>query len=194
MDLFAKYQTEHDPVYQLVENENNSRYASFLITMIKSAIDSGQNWLTEDLIKAFNFHAIVALHPEAGQYRQTQVEVGNHLPPHADEVPDLMKQMVAEVNQRWDVWPSTRLAAHALWQINYIHPFRNGNGRAARAACYFIICVKVGGLLPGSSTLPTILQHEPVRAEYVDALKTADKGNLDPLISLIERVLTQQLA
>ena len=193
MDLYARYQSEENPVYRMVETANIVRYSGFLETMIVSAIKSDQRKLTEPLIKAINFHAIVALHPEAGQYRPGPVYVGNYTPPSYDNVPSLMKEMVDNVNRHWDEWPSTRLAAYALWEINRIHPFVNGNGRAARAACYFIICVTAGGLLPGRPILPEVLRGEPVRSEYVEALKLADYGNMDTLIALIERLITQQL-
>lgn len=193
MDLFARYQDEQHPAYQTVQAENHVRYSSFLISMIESAVRSDQLKISEDLIKAINFHAIVALYPDAGQYRSEPVYVGSHYPPPSHEVAPLMREMVETINQHWDDWPSVELAAYALWRINYIHPFINGNGRAARAACYFIICVKIGAALPGTPILPELLRQGPTRTEYVLALQMADDGNLRPLTDLVERLITQQL-
>ena len=194
MDLFARYQTEQDPVYQQVEAANNLRYSGFLISMIESAIASDQRWLTEPLIKAINFHAIVALFPEAGRYRSVPVYVGDYTPPPADQVKSLMQDLVNTVNENWNDSPSIPLAAHALWRINQIHPFVNGNGRTARAICYFIICVKSGGVLPGSPTLPDRLRQPSTRTEYVRALQLADKGDPSVLVSLIQDLITEQLS
>ena len=193
MDLFARCQDEQNLVYQTMEAENRIRYSSFLVSVIQSAVASDQEWLSEDLIRAINFHAIVALYPNAGEYRSEQVYVGNHVPTPTDEIPALMTEMVATVNQNWDVLPFVELAAYALWRINYIHPFVNGNGRAARAACYFIICVKAGAVLPGAPILPELLRQEPTRTKYILALQQADGGDLVPLTTLVRQLITQQL-
>ena len=199
MDLFARYGTEDNDVYRLVEAANQYRHSGFLMSMIESAVMSGQPYLTEALIKAINYHAIVALYAEAGQYRTIPVKAGDFAPPHhLDDIPSVMKEMVQTLRDNWETWSSIGLGAYALWRINHIHPFVNGNGRTARAGCYFIICVKMGGLLPGRSTLPNLLGSEPIRStEYVDALKHADDesraDHLEPLTNLVTQLLTVQL-
>ena len=80
-----------------------------------------------------------------------------------------------------------------LWRITHIHPFVNGNGRTARAVCYFILCVKAGIWLPGNTILPEQLRREPIRTEYVAALREADSGQGQSLVMLIHRLLTEQL-
>ena len=91
------------------------------------------------------------------------------------------------------------LATYVLWRLNHIHPFINGNGRTARAACYFVLCVKVGGWLGGNVILPELLRRE--RQEYVKALKqvdeTASRGAgeiaLAPLQDLVSRLLKERI-
>jgi Fic/DOC family/Transposase DDE domain len=47
------------------------------------------------------------------------------------------------IHENWTIVDHpTALAAFALWNLNYIHPFIEGNGRTARAACYYLICMK----------------------------------------------------
>lgn len=77
------------------------------------------------------------------------------------------------------------------------HPFINGNGRTARAICYFVVCVKAGGLVPGSVILPELLRIN--RDEYVMALKAVDESlktefDLTPLVRMIVRLLDEQIA
>ncbi len=109
-----------------------------------------------------------------------------------------MDDFVNQVNRNWDRLDAVVLAAYVLWRLNHIHPFINGNGRTARAACYFVICVKSGGLLAGSPILPELLKHN--RTEYVDALRAADDslkvGPLDFSIlhALLVRLLGEQIA
>ena len=63
-----------------------------------------------------------------------------------------------------------------------IHPFHNGNGRWARLAAN--IWLKLHG--PSIIIWPeeVVGQESLVRKEYIQALKTADEGNYDPLIAL----------
>ena len=90
------------------------------------------------------------------------------------------------------------LATYVLWRLNHIHPFINGNGRTARAACYFVLCVKAGGWLSGDVILPERLQSN--RDEYMEALRKADeaedagKPDLTELCALVSRMLTEQLS
>jgi Fic family protein len=80
--------------------------------------------------------------------------------------------------------------------MNHIHPFIIGNGRTARAASYFVLCLKSGGWLPGETILPELIRH---RVEYVAALKAADASiptgqmNLEALHILVSRLLSEQM-
>jgi Fic family protein len=75
--------------------------------------------------------------------------------------------------------------------------FINGNGRTARAASYFTLCLAVGGLLSGKKILPELIREN--RQEYCDALQLAhdsfSKGNLDlsALHALVSRLLDEQM-
>ena len=201
MNLFEVSRSERYPVYQKLASDNGLRQYDFLRSMIESALATGKYWVSHDLIKALNFHAIVGLHPESGQYRPYNVDVKDNqgnaifIPPQHYRVESLMDDCVNEINYRLGSQENpTPLAAYTLWRINNIHPFVNGNGRTARALCYFILCVKSGDLLPGSTILPELLRRDPIRAESISAMKEADDGNLDALNRLIARLITQQLS
>jgi len=66
-------------------------------------------------------------------------------------------------------------------RLNWIHPFIEGNGRTARATCYYLLCVRSGALLPGRRILPERIRDN--RDGYEAALKAADRawedGHLD---------------
>ena len=192
MNLYEIEQSEEHPVYQQVAASNNQRHYHFLLSMIQAAIDSGKPWLSESLIKSINFHAIVGLHGEAGQYRSSGVIVGTFKPPESHLVNGLMEDFVNEVNWNWHIAGPTQLAAYALWRLNHIHPFINGNGRTARAVCYYILCVIAGGPLPGRTILPEIISAR--RPQYVDALRAADNGDASLLVNLITQCLGEQLS
>ena len=110
-----------------------------------------------------------------------------------------MDDFVNYVNLKWETTEPVLLASYVLWRLNYIHPFINGNGRTARAACYFVLCVKAGGLLSGDTILPELLHQN--RDRYVKALKKVDAAytgpnkelDLSPVGNLIDELLKEQL-
>jgi Fic family protein len=66
-------------------------------------------------------------------------------PPHFNDVPRLMDAFFSIIHENWTILEHpTGLAAFAFWNLNWIHPFIEGNGRTARAACYDLICIKQG--------------------------------------------------
>ena len=195
MDLFELTGgSEQHPVYQAVASANDDRHYGFMFSAVQAAVALGRPLLSQSLIKAINFHAIVGLHHEAGQYRSHEVSVGAYIPPPRFRVEPLMDDLVNELNWRWQSASAVELAAYALWRINSIHPFVNGNGRTARAVCYFILCVKLGGLLPGRAIFPEKLRQEPMRSNlYVPCLQSADQGDIVPLTDLIRALLVEQI-
>ncbi|HUA99149.1 MAG TPA: hypothetical protein VMA34_12535, partial [Terracidiphilus sp.] len=73
-----------------------------------------------------------------------------------------------------------------------------GNGRTARAACYYLLCMKAGGLLPGSKIVPERIREN--RARYCDALEAADRAwdqglyDVSLLADLLQELLLAQLS
>lgn len=188
---------ENHPAYRALETSNGERHYSFLHSAVSAALAVDRPFLSQTVIKAINYHAIACLHTNAGEYRPCPVRVGDYTPPEHHRVHALMDDFVNTVNRRWSEGEPIPLAAYVLWRLNYIHPFINGNGRTARAACYFVLCVKIGGWLGGRAILPARLQSN--RDEYVKALRSADaeehagKPDLAALCGLIRRLLAEQL-
>jgi Fic family protein len=90
------------------------------------------------------------------------------------------------------------LPAYVLWRLNWIHPFIEGNGRTARAACYYLICLRHGALLPGKKTVPERIRED--RQPYYAALKAADQHwangqfNVNALAEYLAGLLLAQLS
>lgn len=85
-----------------------------------------------------------------------------------------MDQFISTVQENWFVWNEYVLASYVLWRLNWIHPFIEGNGRTARAACYYILCAKFRGLPGGKIIVPERIRHE--REPYYEALREADQA------------------
>jgi Fic family protein len=195
--VFELVNTENNPVYQALEISNGNRHYDFLHSIVVASLNIGKPFLSQQVIKALNFHAIACLHTHPGEYRPCAVTAGQHIPPDHYRVPALMDDFVNTVNRNWETSDPVALATYVLWRINNIHPFINGNGRTARAVCYFVLCLKAGGWLIGVEILPELIRQN--HQEYVDALQighdTFNAGNLDltTLHALVSRLLNQQL-
>ena len=192
MDLFKRVGgREDDPVYRAVEYANLARLQTFVDTMIDAALLRPPAPLSHSFIRALNFQAIAGLLDEAGQYRQHDVTAGSYTPPSFREVQPRMDNFLDVVSKQWSDIPPVSLAAFVLWHLNHIHPFPNGNGRTARALCYYVLCVKLGVRLPGTRTVPEVLRMR--RPEYIEALKKADGGDPNPIIGLVSAAVEEQI-
>lgn len=190
--------TEQHPVYQQLSAENLDRQYSFLRSITVASLDLGQPMLSIEVIKALNYHAVSCLHANAGDFRTWPVNVGpSFTPPLHIQVPPLMQMFTNLVNRMWDQNDAVTMAAFVLWRLNFIHPFVNGNGRTARAACHFVLCLRAGGWLPGDPILPELIRSN--RAEYVARLKavdaTAAAGALDltQIHEFLTRLIDEQI-
>jgi prophage maintenance system killer protein len=199
MIIFELTNSEAHAVYRALEVENGNRQYDFLRSIVAASLNMGRPFLSQHVIKAFNFQAITCLHIAAGEYRPCEVTVGPHRPPPHFRVSALMDDFVNYVNRNWETTDPVVLATYVLWRLNNIHPFINGNGRTARAACYFVLCLKLGGWPKGNVILPELIRRD--RNEYCDALQVAHDsfakdGNPDlaPLHAIVMRLLNEQLA
>jgi Fic family protein len=147
----------------------------------------------------------VFLLAQSGIYRNIEVTVLNslgeiiHHPPPWQIVPGAMQHFFRELSSIWTSGDALDVAAYALWRINWVHPFRNGNGRTARAFCYACLCTKIGVVLPGRITV--IDQIMSSREEYQRVLKVADDSyhatrmpDLSPMKAFLDDLLQKQIA
>ncbi len=199
MIIFELTNTENHPVYKTLEVANGNRQYDFLKSVVAASLEMGRPFLSQHIIKALNFQAITCLHISAGEYRPWGVSVGVHKPPPHFRVPAAMDDFVNMVNRNWESMDAVALATYVLWRLNNIHPFVNGNGRTARAACYYVLCLKLNGWPPGNIILPELIKRD--RAEYCDALQighdtfaATGKPDLGQLHDIVSRLLQEQLA
>ena len=195
--------SENHPEYKNLTSSSLLRQLEFVQASIKASIGLGWNKVSSDLIKAFNYHAIACLHPNAGVYRPCQVKImgrdenGNptpiYVPPEHYAVPSLMDEMVNDINRHWESTDPIKLGAYGLWRLNWIYPFVNGNGRTARALCYYLLCVRTGTALPRPQ-LPSLITGK--RDEYLAAIDQTsnrfarrEKGYLDPVVLFLSGII-----
>lgn len=102
--------------------------------------------------------------------------------PPPDEIPRLMDELVEQLNSADDVESSTVLGAMAHLNLAMIHPFKDGNGRMARALQTLVISQN------GIST-PTFCSIEEWLGRntlaYYDILKEVGQGSWHPANSAL---------
>ena len=70
---------------------------------------------------------------KAGSYRTMGVQVGNHLPPAAEDVSPLMFELLEWWNDKAPELSPVLSAAILHYRFEHIHPLADGNGRMGRA-------------------------------------------------------------
>lgn len=189
----------------LREAENGLLQFDAVLNLASGAIGTKKIDFTPALILELNRIAIQGIRRSAGEFRTGAIGITNtpHTPPPPEEVETHVKDMCAYVNKHWqatadDLKDAIHLAAYLMWRLNWIHPFRDGNGRTSRVISYLALTVRLGQLLPGEPTIPDQIVDN--RNPYYHALDDADaawaKGTLDvsTMEALIEEMLERQLA
>ena len=135
-------------------------------------------------LRAIHFHLFQDLYDWAGELRTIDISKGgtrfasaSRIEPEADK---LFQQLGREAYLA--ALPRDQFVArlaHYYCELNVIHPFRDGNGRAQRLM-FEVISINAG----------YALRWEPIgRAEWVDANIAAYHCRLDPLTGLLNRAL-----
>jgi Fic family protein len=184
-------------LYDRIQEQNLLRQYDLVTNCIEIGLEKGIEAFDKYTLWALNYTAVANIAQFGGRYREEPIYVGDHIPPRYQEVPHQMDLFFSFIHENWDGEGigdhPTGIAAYALWRLNWIHPFVEGNGRTARAACYYLICLKQKRVLPGKKIVPERIREN--RAPYYAALKTADKkwdeGHLD--VSLMSDYLTDLL-
>lgn len=172
---------ENKELFGRIQEQNLNRQYDLLLNCIEIGLAKGPASFDKYLLWALNHAAVANISQFGGRFRREPIYVGDHVPPHFHEVDELMDRFISTAQENWYIWSETELAAYGLWRLNWIHPFIEGNGRTARAACYFLLCVRSGNLLPGKKILPERIREnrEDYQAALIAADQAWDRGHLD---------------
>ncbi|MCH8240912.1 MAG: Fic family protein [Proteobacteria bacterium] len=182
-----------------LQEQNLLRQYDLLTNCVEIGLSKGIEAFDKYTLWSLNHVAVANIAQFGGRFREQPIYVGNYIPPHFKEVPSLMDQFFSVIHENWTIIDHpTTLPAYALWRLNWVHPFVEGNGRTARAACYYLMCMRFGKLLPGTKIVPERIREN--RQPYYQALRAADqaweKGHFDviELANYLQELLKAQLA
>ncbi|MBX3491949.1 MAG: Fic family protein [Parvibaculum sp.] len=180
-------------LYAQVQERNLIRQYDLLTNCIEIGLLQGHTAFDKYVLWALNHVAVANISQFGGRFREEPIYVGNHKPPHFKDVPELIDRFISTLHENWFNWSPTELAAYGLWRLLWIHPFIEGNGRTARATCYYLLCARAGTLLPGRKTVPERIRdnREPYYAALREADRAWDEGNLE--FSALESYLADLL-
>jgi Fic family protein len=194
VDLIQHKSTEKDPeqVMSLIKDQHSVAEGLFRFiknerSLTKSYIKELHAALTQhqDKVEAVNqFGEKVERDLRRGEFKKysnnptTDDGVHEYCPPeHVDSEMDRLLEMHRDHVQK-GVAPEVE-AAWLHHRFTQIHPFQDGNGRVARSLAT-LIYLKAGWL-------PLVVTNAE-RADYISALREADKGDLQPLVNLFSKL------
>lgn len=169
-----------------IEAENTLRQFDAAMQELKNWIGNPNYRLRSSTILKFNRIALERLSKYAGVFRPSEIKItgSGHLPQSAAQVPELVEDFCEYIAKNWDEKSAIHLSAFALWRLNWIHPFVDGNGRTARIVSYLILCAKLGYRLPGIKTIPEQIAEN--KQPYYLALESADKAEKAGLTNVLD--------
>lgn len=187
-----------------IEADASLALAERLFAVIDDAIEAAEGFeVTPALVCELHALGARGIVTVPGSYRDgpTKIQFSRHVPPPHAEVPSLVADMCSEIHRRSATTSPLDAAAFALWRLNWIHPFEDGNGRTARALCYLVLCWTMRLALPGRVTLPERILRE--KARYYRCLEAADaawkrpksrRNALNQLTGFLTRLTRAQLS
>jgi Fic family protein len=184
---------------EIARRESENAVAQFdrVLDLIEDVVRGGRPFrLRTSIILDLHRVALDGLSPYAGNFRPGGVEIGQsrHAPPAAHLVAGLIEEMCDYVMGHFSEATALHLCAYVMWRLNWIHPFTDGNGRTSRALAYYVLCAKVGYVLPGHKTVPEQIAAD--KKPYYEALEAADAAleGGRPDLSGLEALLDSQIA
>ncbi len=157
------------------EIENGFRQYDLTLNVIRYYLEPERPFaLRVPLILDLQKEAVAGIEAEPGEIRRNSVGIHEsaHTPPPPHLVPMHLTEFCDYINDNWHERTAFYLSAYAMWRLNWIHPFTDGNGRTSRALSYALLCIKLGYILPGTPTIPQ--QIEADNSHYILALEGAD--------------------
>ncbi|MBX2896746.1 MAG: mobile mystery protein B [Cyclobacteriaceae bacterium] len=162
---------------ELNEFEQQNIEQAIMWTMSRSF--KAENLFTEKFIKTLHKRMYSDVWKWAGEFRKTRKNLGIE----TWQIPSALHTLLADV-QYWhknNTFQPDECVIRFKHRLVSIHCFSNGNGRHSRLMADLII-EKIFNLPVYTWGTNNLLKSGDPRTTYINALKAADNGNIQPLI------------
>lgn len=195
-------QISQDDMYYINYKEENETIKE--VTNLKKMLDyANENFKN----KRFSISLINSMHrillskvrgesKSPGEIRTIQNYIGprglgkegaTFIPPAPEEVPELLENLIAYMNEVYDEEPFIKAAISHV-QFESIHPYKDGNGRMGRA----LITLQLAKLKDDEPILFLSEVIELFKANYYNALTECRNGNVESFIRFFLQCVIDQ--
>jgi Fic family protein len=156
------------------------------IEFVERLVDA-RSELTEDVVLKLHELILSNISEDAGRYRTTGVRItgASFMPPPSSEVKPRMDELLKWLRENPDELSPMELAAVFHHRFVQIHPFSEGNGRAAR--------LLMNALLMKDGYPFIVIVPKLDRPKYLKTLMEADSGNTSSFVNLVARCAERAL-
>lgn len=187
-----------DATRELATSQGQKTYSEVAVHLAVNIVHALENLLdtepeqivlSSDWIRNIHQQLAGKLFPEwAGCFRSTDVQVGTHFPPPPYDVPVQIRNYCLDLETRIKYLDTVEsvaaLLAWADWRFQWIHPFKDFNGRVGRILLV-ALCYKLN--LPPANPAA----DDSSRMHYFSALRQADQGDFSALENIWRERLSQ---
>jgi Fic-DOC domain mobile mystery protein B len=141
-----------------------------------------KDYLSEEFIRKLHEEMFGKVWAWAGDYRQTDKNIGVDWA----QIPIHFRQLLDDVRYWIDheTYSPDEIATRFHHRLVLIHLFPNGNGRHARVMTD-VLLEKALDQEPFSWGSGNLIEEGDVRATYIQALRSADAHDYEPLLNLV---------
>jgi hypothetical protein len=110
---------DNPALYKKIQEQDLLRQYDLLSNCIEIALEKKIEAFDKYTLWALNYAAVANIAQFGGRYREEPILVGNHIPPHLKDAPNLLDRFFSLIHENWTLadhstWP----AAYALWRLN----------------------------------------------------------------------------
>lgn len=135
--------------------------------------------LTEGFVRSLHKKMFDQTWNWSGTFRSSNKNIGVDWAQVSMQLRNLLDNAQYQLDH--SVYSNQELSVRLHHQLVFIHPFPNGNGRHARLLADLVMVNQGEDRLTWGSR-EAIAQSGDIRRVYIDALREADRGNIEPLL------------
>lgn len=103
--------------FDLMQEKNLLRQYDYMSNCIEIGLSQGPHSFDKYFLWSLNHIAVANISQFGGRFRVEPIYVGDHVPPHYKDVPELVDRYISFIHENWFVCSPTMLAAYGLWLV-----------------------------------------------------------------------------